>query len=417
MSRTIEIAISGNCTLGLAPLRIRQEGDDYLVGEQGSRSYLVMQAVGTEVVRMLQAGHTPAQVKQALCVKYATPDITLVPFLQSLVQAGFVRTVAGRPVVASPPSPAKAVRMHRRHVAWLFTAPMLALYAALILAGLAIAVLQPGLLPRPRDVILAQNYAFTVLATILISVTNVAKHEAAHVIAAKYLGVDARCSLGHRLFFPVIQTDLTDLWLVDPRRRYIAYVAGMVSDLEVAALLLIVLWLAAHGSLMIGQMSASAMKLAIIVIVGGIVWQFNLFMRTDVYYIIANALRCRDLAHDARRYLLHRARKLFGKAALADAPVLSKREARVVPVYTAILVLGTTAAVLTAAAYVFGVLSFVFVKGHTGISMPRGVAPGPQARAAVAGMLAITVALLGVSLVRGRRRERITYRLIPMGEL
>jgi hypothetical protein len=376
-----------------------------------------MQAVGAEVVQMLQAGNTPAEVKRALCVKYETPDITLAPFLQSLVQAGFVRAVAGRPVVVSRPSATKSARMHREHIAWLFTAPMLALYAGLIAAGVAIAVLQPGLLPRPRDVILGQNYALTVLASFLISLANVAKHEAAHVVAAKYIGIEARCSLSHRLFFPVIQTDLTDLWLVDPRRRYIAYVAGMVSDLVLAALLLIVLWLAGQGSLMIGPMSVSAMKLAIIVIAGGIVWQFNLFMRTDVYYIIANALRCRDLAHDARRYLLYRVRRLLRKAALADAPMLSKREARIVPVYTAIVVVGTTAAVLTAAAYVFTVLFFVFATGHTGMSVASGVAPGPQQRAAVAVMLAISVALLGVSLVRERRRERITYRLIAMGEL
>lgn len=418
VSRTIEIAISENCTVGLAPLRITQEGDDYLVGEQGSKSYVVMQDVGVEVVRMLQAGNTPAQIKRALCVKYATQDITLRPFLNTLVQAGFVRDVAGTPVAASRPSAAKpAPLLLQRHVAWLFTAPMIALYACVILVGIAIAVLQPGLLPGPGDVIVGHSYALTALAGLVISILSVAKHEAAHVAAAKYLGIEPRCTLGHRLFFPVIQTDLTDLWSVDPRRRYIAYVAGMVSDLVAAALLLILLWLAAHGGLTIGPMSASAMKLAIVVIAGALVWQCNLFMRTDVYYIMADAVRCRDLRRDATRYLLHRVRRLFGRERLADVPVLSKREQRVVPVFAAILVLGTTFTVLIGIAALIGIVLLVFFDAQPGVPIARRVAHSPQDRATVAGMFAITVVLLGTSLARNRRRERITYRLIAMDEL
>jgi hypothetical protein len=410
VSRTIEIAISDNCTVRLAPLRITQEGDEYLVGEPGSRSYVVMLSAGAEVVRMLQGGKTPAQIKRALCSRHATPEITLAPFLHTLVQAGFVREVAGVPVAGGRPSaPGRTPRVLRRHVAWLFTVPMLALYACAILTGVAIAALQPGVLPGPRDAIIGHSYPLTALAALLISFINVAKHEGAHVAAGKYLGIEPRCRLGHRLLFPVIQTDLTDLWSVEPRRRYVAYAAGMVSDVVVAALLLVPLWLAARGALTVGPTSASVMALAIYVIAGAVVWQFNLFMRTDVYYILANALRCRDLLRDAKRHLRHRVRRLLGRARLADAPVLSPREQRVVPVFAAILVLGTTVTVLIGIAAVIGLGLFLFTGARSG-------APSPHQRVTVAGMFALTVVLLAVSLARDRR-ERITYRLIPMDEL
>jgi hypothetical protein len=112
----------------------------------------------------------------------------------------------------------------------------------------------------------------------------VTKHESAHVLAAAFLGVRADLSIGHRMFFPVIQTDLTSLWAVDRNDRYIAYSAGIVSDLATIALIVISFWLNAHGIVAVGEPFQLLLTIALLVVTTTVVWQFNFFMKTDVYY-------------------------------------------------------------------------------------------------------------------------------------
>lgn len=86
-----------------------------------------------------------------------------------------------------------------------------------------------------------------VLPTMGLLAAITAKHEFAHVAAGAFLGVHARWRFGHRLFFPAVETDLSDLWMVERRKRYVAYGAGVFSDVLTASLALMGLWAHAHG--------------------------------------------------------------------------------------------------------------------------------------------------------------------------
>ena len=121
--------------------------------------------------------------------------------------------------------------------------------------------------------------------------------------AGRFLGIRARCRLGYRLFFPVVETDLSDLWTIEPRRRYLAYLAGVVSDVLAAALALIARWAHLHGWIHLAPDLSRALEITVVIAIGVVIWQCNVFLRTDGYYVLANAIRARNLAGDAKAYL------------------------------------------------------------------------------------------------------------------
>jgi hypothetical protein len=411
MRQDVLLALSAESRLDLFPLRARRDGSQYVVGRPETGSYVATSDAGFRALQLLQAGWTVAEIKHALRGEPGGHDVRLGEFLNTLVAAGFVKSIDGREVVEG----GRRRRYHltgveRRHIAWLFSTPALALYAVLIAAATAVVILDPSYLPRPADFFVASTYVATVALSALVSAVMVAKHELAHLFAGKLLGLEARFGFSHRLFFPVVQTELTDLWLVAPRRRYVAYAAGMVSDVVVAAAVVLALWLHDRGVLALPDLVYRVGKLAVFIAAAGIVWQLNFFMRTDVYYMIATFFDCKNLAGDARTYLRSRFRPV---------PGVTRRELRVIRAYAAIYVAGTTACVILAAAYVVGVLYVLIAANQSEVWASRWPS-GFRAidKIAFVMTLALTGGWLAWSLLVGRRtRSRFRYRLASAEEI
>lgn len=411
MRQDVLLALSAESRLELFPLRTRRDGSQYVVGRPETGSYVATSDAGFRALQLLQDRGTVAEVKHALRGEAGGHDVRLGAFLDTLVAAGFVKSIDGRDVVED----GRRRRYHltgveRRHIAWLFSTPALVLYAVLIGAAAAVVTLDPGYLPRPADFFVASTYLATVALSALVSAVMVAKHELAHLFAGKLLGLEARFGFSHRLFFPVVQTELTDLWLVDPRRRYVVYAAGIVSDVVVAAAAVVVLWLHDRGVLALPEVAYRVGKLAVFIAAAGILWQFNFFMRTDVYYMIATFFDCKNLAGDAKTYIRSRFRPV---------PGATRRELRVIRAYAVIYVVGTAACVILAAAYVVGVL-YVLLAANQSVVWASRWTGGFRAidKIAFVMTLALTGGWLAWSVLVGRRsRSRLRYRLASAEEL
>jgi hypothetical protein len=173
--------------------------------------------------------------------------------------------------------------------------------------------------------------------------------------------------------------------MVPRSKRYLAYGAGVFSDALAASLSAIGLWAHGRGWMTLPSIVQTALELIILIAVAGCIWQANVFLRTDGYFVLANALRCRNLAGDAKAFLRTRA---------AGYP-------RVVRIYA----LGYAVTVV--------VLSIAWLLALT-----------VAVRAAVAGVAATrigiiaTVVLLGAAVAAQRRRDATAYRLVyPAGLL
>lgn len=418
MTKIVDVEVTWDCRVELFPLEINRDRDECLVGRRGTGSYLAINEPGMRVIAMFRQNLSPAQIKDRLTSESADGEVALRGFLETLLAARFIRAVGGKTVepTIEPRTPALS-RLERRHIAWLFSWPMLALYALVIGAGAGLLIAHPHYVPRPAALLVGGSYTMTAAVAMLLMWANVVKHEAAHVVAGKFVGVDTYCSLGHRLFFPVLQADLTDLWLVGRAQRYIAYSAGIVSDLLVAAVVVIGLWLNDRGLIALGTGVPSVLRLLLVLVGVGILWQFNFFLRTDIYYILTTALGCRNLAADARARVMAGIRRRVRNGRRSPEAAVVSRHVWLLRVYAFVSLLGTGLLMIGGSVYLVSALRFMLSGTHNTILATAIPEHGSAARIVTGFTLLVNMALLVASMLGQRRRPQVTYRLIGPANL
>jgi len=96
---------------------------------------------------------------------------------------------------------------------------------------------------------------------------------------------------------------------VPRRKRYLPFLAGMLTDaVLVSALTLMAAALRGHG---IPSWCPSLCLAVAFTCVFRLVWQFMLYLETDVYYVVATALRCSDLQNATRYFVRAQFRRVL----------------------------------------------------------------------------------------------------------
>jgi putative peptide zinc metalloprotease protein len=417
---TPELKVTGRSTLELFPLKVRPEADEFIVGRPTTGSYVVLSDGALEAAALLARGHSLAATKTALAGRDDEAVPRLRPLLETLLAAGMVKSVDGVPLT-EPLAPRRyhLTFLRRRHVAWLFSRPAAAVYAMLVALGVGIVLADPRYLPRAADALVVSDPIKNLVLLWAVSVIAMAAHELAHLLAATSLGVKASFALSYRLFFAVAETDLTDLWLVGRSKRYLAYAAGMANDILLACAAVAGLWLHDQQLLPLPAPLYCTLRLAILVLVFGVLWQFNFYLRTDVYYLIANLTGCRNLSRDATAYLKNTLARWFTGAPPQRLAGVPPREMRIVRVYTMLMVLGTAVVVTVGAAYLGAII--VLLRGGGAASVgARGLAPRvtPGGLAPALASVAITSCWLAYAFVgKRRKRPRVCYHLVTSEDL
>jgi hypothetical protein len=311
MARTIACHVDPSSVVELFPLHVTKDGNDYVIGRHGARSYLAVSEVALDAV-MLLSRHVPVgEVKQQLARLHDVESVSIAPLLEQLLGAGLVRAIDGELIDKQSQGPfVRRSVLTRARVAPLFGPIAFTVYA-LVLGGGLFALIDARGLPHFNQLMADRSIGMLLLSCAVVAVMT-AKHEFAHIAAGKFLGVDARWRLGHRLMFPVVETDLSDLWTIEPKKRYLAYGAGMFSDLLAGALALMLTGADARGWIALGAEVHRVCDITTLVALVALLWQCNVFLRTDGYYMLATALGCRNLAGDAKAYLRDRTQSVPG---------------------------------------------------------------------------------------------------------
>jgi hypothetical protein len=279
-------AVTADDVLAIRPLSVVPEGDEFLVGDPASAVFVVLPAVGVRVLELLRSGRTLGEVA-AEAERELGRDIDVLDFAGSLVELGFAAVADGdehvtlRPV-AGPPSP--LLRAFFSRGAWV-------VYTVCALGAVVLLALRPGLFPSASDLFFLGTPARSLAALTVIIYGLAAVHEGCHWLAARAVGVPARITVNRRLYFLVLEIDLTGLWSLPRRRRYSALLAGMAFD----ATLLFVLVLLRVGWWSLGATAARVLAALTFVQVAALVSQFWIFVRTDVYAVLITATGCVNL--------------------------------------------------------------------------------------------------------------------------
>ncbi|MBZ4331040.1 hypothetical protein [Corallococcus sp. AS-1-12] len=402
-------------TFIVAAFTRQQEGGEVIIGLPAQGVFLALPPDAVELLDQLREGRTLAEAEAFYVSKYGE-----VPDAQGLIEAleprGFLRD-ATRAVTAQPP-PESAPRTDpvRYHFAGfprglaqaLFGPWALGAYGALIMAAVASVVLRPSILPGWSSLAVSQHMTVTLLVLLALNYGMLFLHEMAHLVAARAVGVPCRLGISHRLWILVAETDMTGVWGIPRRQRYLPFLAGPLLDLVLMALSLLTLFAQAQGWVSLALQTQWLLRASLLMLAFRVLWQFQFFLRTDMYCVFVNLFGCKNLMGDTEALLKHRVRGLLRSRPPEGDPLeaVPPAERRVIHVYAGFWVLGR----LLAFALLFGVqlpVALAYVRSiHHALA-----SPGDHVYAVVDALVLGTVGLgtLGVGLflwLRGIARDR-----------
>jgi hypothetical protein len=339
--------IAAASLVGFHPLITRPDDDDpdvVVVGRAEIGEFIELPAVYGEAIRLLREGLPVSAVEQRLATEQDV-EIDVAELVEALTDLGFVDSVDGQRL---PDPGADAPRSHfpwltARHVAWIFSRPMKLAWLLVVGAALVTLVARPALLPHYEDFFWGEYVGLTVLVnTVMVSLT-LSIHELMHLMAARSLGVPGRIGFGTRLHNLVVQTDVTAVWGVPRRSRYRVYLAGMAWDLLLMASLTL---LVAHVAL--PPLTKALFQALVVAVLMTIPFQLQVYMRTDLYYVLRDLLRTRNLFDDGLAFARYLRARTLARLRRRPGPIedptgeLAPHERRATRVYSVFLIVGAT---------------------------------------------------------------------------
>ena len=335
------------------PFTAQSDGDTIILGHPGTGTFLSIPAEALEVLQSLNKGMTVGEAQQAHFAKHGeTPELD--EFLCYLESKGFLsKASAGETPDAAQPTvlQGQAPRYHfagipQSFARKFFGRPAMALYVLLISGGLLAITQDPSLVPGRDALYFTGNRIFKVLGFAGFVYATLFVHEMAHLLAARAVGVKSRMGISHRLWFLVAETDLTGLWGVPKRERYLPLLAGSLSDIVSLSVLFLVFWLEKNGVLAIHADVLDLLRAGCFMYFIRLIWQTYFYVRTDYYYVITTFCGCKNLLKDTEDFLKNKLAHWLPFVRRVDQSHIPAGEMRIIRGYSLIWLLGRCSAFL-----------------------------------------------------------------------
>ncbi|WP_328401766.1 hypothetical protein [Nocardia sp. NBC_00403] len=341
MTEPVPVVVLPESRVRLHDMAIRQDGDEWITGRLDTRRFVALPRAGAVAIELFRAGHSIDEAATRMahtegCV------FDVLSFARDLAALGFVADIDGRPVASEPPLPASFPRIRPEHARFALSPVFPVLFIGLMLAATVALVLRPGLLPSFHELLWSSQGTAVLALSAGAGWSLVYVHELAHFITARAAGVHARIQLSTRLQFLIAETDISGIEFAPRRHRLTAYLAGMATNLSVAAVAVLIQATTSPATT-VHRILAATMVIALM----SLPFEFMVFMRTDIYYVLQDVLACRNLFGDGTayaRYLGNRVRHtIFGSTTGTVDPSLGlpHHERRAVRIYSVVLVVGT----------------------------------------------------------------------------
>ncbi|MGW4427578.1 hypothetical protein [Streptomyces tendae] len=395
----------------LHDLAVRRDRDEWIVGRMATRTFVALPAAGARAVELLGAGLSVGRTEESLRAETGE-EFDIADFVGDLAALGFVARIGDHAVPDAEPPRASLPWLRPRHVRLALHPVLPLLVGALLAAAVVVLVRRPDLLPGYRDLLWSRHGSVVLLSGAAAGWTLLLAHELAHLVTARAAGVPGKMRLGTRLQFLVMQTDISGIELAPRRHRLTAYLAGIALNLSVASSLVLALAPTEPGTTA-HRLLAAALLLALL----PLPFQFMVFTRTDLYFVLQDLTGCRDLYGDGLAYARYRARRSVRTVRTSRRRVragdrdddpsarLPAHERRAVRLYSVVLVVGTAACLTFMAAVTLPVDIALLVRAVRGLGPGHGLAGNADA-------VTVLVVLGGVNVLwlvtwwRNRRSRR-----------
>lgn len=326
----MSVTAPGGTTVRLHRLTMVTEDDGVTVGRPDTGSYAVFPEDGAEALRLLDAG-VPLPSVAAWYEQAYGSTLDVDDFLATLDELGFVR--------AEDEDEAAAVAVRWRRLGrWLFSWPAWLCYAAVVTAAVVSMWHDASLRPSYLHIFFTDRISLIPLALTAAQIPCILVHESFHALAGRRLGLPSTLGIGRRLYYLVAETRLNSLLSVPRRQRYVPFLAGMVADAVVlSALTLLGAGLRSWGAppWLWGLCLAVAFTCVL-----RLIWQLMFYLETDLYYVVATAMRCADLQNATRFFIKTQFRRLLRRSLPPTDDDWSDRDRTMARWYAPLLIAG-----------------------------------------------------------------------------
>jgi hypothetical protein len=343
-------------TLAVHELSYVQEGDDVVVGRLETGAYAVFPADGAELLKRLADG-LPLDEAEAWFEATFDEPVDVEDFVDTLRDLGFLRedqiadaagTDAGaagaagadRDGTAGDSARRQAAPRYQRTGRAAFSPVAWAGYAAVLAAWLVVVARHTDLVPAASQIFFVKSLLVVQSTITFGQIPLILLHEGFHMLAGRRLGLPSRLRLSNRMTYIVAETQINGLMSVPRRKRYLPFLSGMLCDALVLAASGLVAQAARNDDGSFSLTSKVCLALGFTVAVR-ILWQFQLYLRTDLFYVVATAMKTYDL-HDASKAILKNRvwRLLRLRHRVVDEGQWTERDRKVGVYYGPFLVIG-----------------------------------------------------------------------------
>ena len=389
---TAAARVAAGSRVRLRPLRQRLGGDGWVIGRIETGDFITVPEVAHRVITLLGEGRTVDEVAGRLRAETGT-SFAVADFVTGLDELGFVAAVDEQ-ARADKAHPRPSLPWLRpRHVRWLTHPLMPAAVAGFAVAAVTMLALHPALLPSYHVLVWSRRAGLVIAVNAAIAWTLILVHEVAHLAMARAVGAPARITLGTRLQFLAAQTDVSGVWAAPRRTRMTVYLAGMGIDVCIAGGCLLIAGLAGPHGLALHLLAVAAAETLL-----GLLVQFMVFMRTDIYFVLQDLTGCANLYADGSAYLRYlggrAARRIRAASALSPDPSRGypAGRRRAVRLYSVLLLTGT--AICLGIEFAVSLPALITLIGHAVTEIgttPLATADGGAALAILLGFQAVWV--------------------------
>jgi len=383
------------------PFARQPEGPEVVIGRIDTGVFLSVPAEAAEVLDQLAEGKTVGEARDFHFHRYGeSPDMEdFLGFLESKglvwpAEAGAAKSPAKLPVAPELPR----YDLSRKIARWFFGPFALGIYGALALLALGLILYDPAVFPGRNALFFQDHRTFKVLVLVAFNLGGVAIHEMAHLVTARAAGAKASIGISNRLWILVAETDMTGLWLVPKRKRYIPFLAGPIVDLASASVIIILLFADARSGFAMPALVLEMFKALAFSCMMRLLWQCFFFVRTDFYYVITSLFNCKSLLKDTENLLRNQLARLIPSIKKVDQSAIPLAERRVIRAYAPLWFLGRILAFTSLFLVTLPLAIKYFVACVKGLSVGYGEHPAQFLDALALLTFSFTPMMLGLTL-------------------
>lgn len=298
------MTITYNSCLTMVPINIHKDKKNYIVEDKLSEEFYEMPEVCIDAINLINQGMQLGAIEGILKEKYTIEEVDILDFAEQLLELELIDEVDGIKVEK------QEKQKERLGFQWIspkigkffFNRVSYPLYFVLFTVNVILFILHPSLFPHHMDIFVFEVMVLNVLFWMAFTFIFVLIHEFGHVLAMRAHDLPTKVEIGHRLFFVVLETDMSSVWKLARKDRNVLYLAGLCFDNVILFIALIFQLMFPNGS----DLAIGLMNLTVFDIVLRMIYQCCIYVKTDLYYVFENISGCYNLMENAKQKISQR---------------------------------------------------------------------------------------------------------------